>query len=310
MPDRATPPDPNSWREEPTSCPLCGETRPRSLGRRGGLAHRARLGSVANVVRCRDCHLVYCSPALKPLDNPYAVYTGGEYFAGKEQAAKIESGRKLAGKAQALLGRTGNLLELGCGRGELLLAAAEAGWFVQGVEMTAQFASEAASRGIPIESSSIETSVQLDRQNQFDVVYLAAVLEHLYDPVACLQRIHRALTPGGLVFIDVPNECSLRTRIGNLYMRLRGRDWAVNLSPTFPPFHVVGFCPKSLRRALAMAGFEIAELEVVRWPDALPSRDGGWGALEGAGSRVVNALADAAGDGDGIVCWARKPISP
>jgi hypothetical protein len=75
------------------------------------------------------------------------------------------------------------------------------------------------------------------------------LLEHLYDPADCLRRVH----DGGLVFIDVPNECSLFTRLGNAYMRLRGRPWAVNLSPTFPPFHVVGFCPSSLRRLLRRA---------------------------------------------------------
>jgi hypothetical protein len=29
--------------------------------------------------------------------------------------------------------------------------------------------------------------------------------------------------------------------LGNLYTRIRGRDWRVNLSWTFSPFHVVGF---------------------------------------------------------------------
>lgn len=251
---------------------------------------------------------MYCHPVLKPVGNPYSAFAGDDYFAGHEEATKIESGRILASKAQALLGRKGNLLELGCGRGELLWAAVDAGWSVSGVEMTPQFADVAVSRGVHIESSTIEASALLDKEGAFDVVYLAAVLEHLYDPVTCLKRIRRALKPGGLVFIDVPNECSTRTRLGNLYMRLRGRDWAVNLSPTFPPFHVVGFCPKSLRHALSIAGLDVVELDVVRWPDALPPRPGLWSMVEKAGAKAVNSLAAAMGDGDGIVCWARVPL--
>ncbi len=94
---------------------------------------------------------------------------------------------------------------------------------------------------------------------EWDVILLAAVLEHLYEPMPVLRRVRDALRPGGLVYIDVPNECALYTRVGNLYQRLRGRDWAVNLSPTFPPFHVVGFCPESLKRALQTAGLRDGE---------------------------------------------------
>lgn len=241
-----------------------------------------------------------------PLGNPYAAYAPGEYFVGCDREGKLASGRRLAAEAEGLLGRKGTLLELGCGRGELLEAAAKEGWSVQGVEMTACFSADAMSRGISIESSSIERSKLLERDGAFDVIYLAAILEHLYDPVACLKQIRRALAPGGLVFIAVPNECSVWTKLGNLYMRLRGRDWAVNLSPTFPPFHVVGFCPRSLRHALAEARIEVADLRVEKWPDALPTRPGFWSSVEGIGARVVNRLGDLIGDGDGITCWGRR----
>jgi len=264
------------------------------------------LGTTTWVLRCQTCHLVYCRPTLKPLGNPYSAYAAEDYFSGHERQEKLKNGRVLIEKAEKLLGRKGSVLELGCGRGELLEAAAQAGWAVHGVEMTDQFADEAASRGITIEKSSLESSTLLDREGAFDVVYLAAILEHVYDPVTCLKRIRQALSPGGIVFIDVPNECSLRTRIGNAYMRVRGRNWAVNLSPTFPPFHVVGFCPQSLKYALAAAGIEVVDLQVVRWPDALPARGGFWSSLEGLGSKAVNGLGNLLGDGDGIVCWGRN----
>lgn len=301
--------NPAFWKAEPAACPVCGATTRKVLGRRGGDAHRAGIGTPAQIVRCKECHLVYAFPTLKPLGNPYAAYEGEEYFASHDPVAKLENGRQLIAKAEQLLGRKGRLLELGCGRGELLGMAAEGGWTVAGVEMTPQFALAASARGIEIETSSVEESALLERKASFDVIYLAAILEHLYDPVRCLQRIEKALVPGGLVFIDVPNECSVRTKLGNVYMRLRGRDWATNLSPTFSPFHVVGFCPTSLERALAAACMEIAEMSVVRWPDVLPPRSGFWGVVEGSVSRVLNRVAGIWGDGDGIVCWARKPIS-
>lgn len=297
------------WKESFEPCPVCGSSRHSRLGRRGGDAHRARLGKATNVVRCHECHLVYCLPRLEPLTNPYAGETANGYFDAHDSAEKLNRGRGLIEIAQSHLGRKGpgRLLELGCGRGELLGAAAERGWSAYGVEMTPEFAAVARSRGVHVEMASVETSQTLEGEAEFDVVYLAAILEHLYDPVACLKRVRRALAPGGVVFIDVPNECSIRTRIGNGYMRLRGRDWAVNLAPTFPPFHVVGFCPTSLRRAVQAADLRVAGLRVVRWRDLLPSHAGLWGRLESLGSAGVNALAGLMGDGDGIICWARRP---
>lgn len=69
------------------------------------------------------------------------------------------------------------------------------------------------------------------------------------------------------------------------YEGLRDRDWAMNLSPTFPPYHVVGFTPKSLRRALRATGFEVVELAQ---PAALAD-----GALPAAQRRRVSRTARA-----------------
>ena len=297
------------WRSSIGPCPICGSTLYRRLGRRGGEAHRANLGAATWVVRCRDCHGVYCHPTLEPIGNPYSQHSAEEYFAGQEALSQMEAGGQLIAKAETLLMRPGarKLLELGCGRGDYLAGAAKQGWSVFGVEMTPEFASVAARKGVQVEVSSVETSTLLQRENEFDVIYLAAILEHVYRPIECLKQVHRALVPGGVVLIDVPNECSLRTRLGNLYMRARGRDWAVNLAPTFPPFHVVGFCPVSLRRALSLAGLDEVELNVVKWRDMLPTRSGFWGGVERLGSAGVTGVAGMIGDGDGIACWARKP---
>jgi hypothetical protein len=80
----------------------------------------------------------------------------------------------------------------------------------------------------------------------YDVVLLPAILENLYTPMQTLRRAYHALASRGLIYVEVPNEGLLTTIAANLYRRLQGRNWAQNLSPTFPPYHVVGFTPKSL----------------------------------------------------------------
>jgi SAM-dependent methyltransferase len=292
---------PVAWRAEERPCPACGADAFRVLGRRGGSAHRDGAGVETRVVRCRACHLVYQRPTLLPDGNPYAAFAAEEYFAIHGAADRSAIGARLAERTERLLGRRGRLLELGCGRGALLAGARRRGWQVRGVDMTPGFA-ERAEAGVEIEVAPLESARSLDER--YDAVWLAAVLEHLYDPARCLARVRAALVPGGVAFLDVPNECGLRNRLGNLYMRLRGRDWAVNLSPTFPPFHVVGFCPRSLTRLLHASGFRVAELTQEAWKDALPPRRGAWGRLESAGHRAAISLGLRLGSGDGISCWA------
>jgi SAM-dependent methyltransferase len=290
------------WREEMRPCPICGSSRSRVLGKRGGSSHHAGLGQATTIVRCRACHSVYPRPMLLPSGNPYARHEPGEYFHAHKASRKIKTGRALARMAKRWLGGTGRWLELGCGRGDLLAGAAQEGWTVSGVDMTPAFADCAP--GVEIEIAPLERAESLNSSH--DVIVLAAILEHLYDPVACIERCHNSLVNGGLLFIDVPNECGLWTRAGNAYLRFRGKKWCVNLSPTFPPYHVVGFCPRSLRQLLTQAGFEILHLSSPPWRSTLPRA-----LLFGRqiDEWLVNLLLRASGlfgMGAGLFCWARK----
>ena len=294
-----------NWRPETRPCPLCGTEAYAALGRRGGTAHRSGQGVETTIVRCGGCHAVYPRPFLLPERNPYEAHASDDYFAAHAPQDKAAAARWLVDTARQKLGRTGRLLELGCGRGETLAAAKAQGWAVRGVEMTAAFAARA--EGVDIEVAAVEQAKSLDET--WDVVLLAAILEHLYEPAECLARIRKALVPGGLLYIDVPNECGLWTRAANAYFRLRGRDWASNLSPTFPPYHVVGFCPASLARALRAHRYEIVHLKTHRWRNELPAGDGLIGKIERRAADLVLSLGARLGMGAGITCWARAPIT-
>jgi SAM-dependent methyltransferase len=294
-----------AWRAEVRPCPVCDSGRYATLGRRGGAAHRAGLGVETSVVRCRGCHAVYPRPFLLPETNPYHSYAADEYFAAHGLQEKVERGRSLARTAAAIRGGTGLLLEIGCGRGELLVGARQEGWSVRGVEMTPEFATHVRDQGIEVEAAPVETCRSLDAR--YDAIFLAAIVEHLYTPRQTILRCAEALLPGGVLFIDTPNECGPWARFGNFYQRLRRRRWAVNLSPTFPPFHVVGFCPASLRHLLRSCGLEAAKLSPYPMKNQVPARPGLLGRVEQAGANAVLSMGPWFGTGDGILCWARKP---
>jgi SAM-dependent methyltransferase len=296
------------WRFEDRDCPICGQSRTTAipLGRRGGAAHQLALGCETGIVRCRKCHGVYPLPMPLPVGNPYLDHPADAYFRGYDSDRKVTAGTALARRAERILGTKGRLLEIGCGRGGLLRGAANAGWDVRGIEMTETYAGIAAGEfGVSVEVSPAETAASL--REEWDVIILAAILEHVYDPRALLARVHGGLRRGGVVFIDVPNECSFYSRAGNLYFHLTRKDWAINLSPTFPPFHVVGFCPASLRWALGKTGFLPVQFELYRMESCFTPRGGGVKAgIEAAGLRMSLVLGQLLGMGAGITCWARR----
>ncbi len=204
-------------------------------------------------------------PTLLPEGNPYSDFDPSEYFVGHDPARKVELASVWLGRRKRSSAQPGRMLELGCGRGELLCGAARRGWVVAGVDMTPGFVAEARSAfGVEVEEAPVETCQSLDRT--WDAILLAAVLEHVYEPMALLQVGSRSLcAPEGRCSSTSRTSARSTLDSGTSTMRLRGRDWALNLSPTFAPFHVVGFCPKSLRYALGDArGLEVVAMDPLR----------------------------------------------
>jgi SAM-dependent methyltransferase len=288
-------------------CPVCGVPPARRLGRRGGAAHRRHLGVECEIWRCGRCELIFPDPMPVPLGGSEQHYrqSADDYFEHHSPDAKRQSALALLKRARQLNGGPGRLLDIGAGRGELLLAARQDGWAVAGIEPSTNFADYAEhNSGVEILRQPVEQC--RFPEASFDVVVLSAVLEHLYRPAETLSEVARILRRGGAVFIDVPNERGLYFRVGNLYQKLRGRDWVVNLSPTFSPFHVFGFGPPSLRALLARHGLKPSDWRVYGGRIMVPALDGPLGFLEPLAARAITALSRHGSLGTHIETWALK----
>jgi len=288
-------------------CPTC-ETPPSVfIGKRGGASHREGLGVESEIWQCKRCSLIFANPMPVPeggLGQHYNV-DADEYFQGHDKNEKLESAADLVRQAETLLGRKGKLLDVGTGRGEVLIAAKELGWTVEGVEPSATFADYCEQRtGAKIWRQPIEETEIPD--GEFDVVILAAVLEHLYNPNEIMAKVARVLKTGGLLYLDVPNEAGLFFRVGNLYQKLRRRDWCVNLSPTFSPFHIFGFSPRSLRALLSKHGLAPKVWKVYGGTSMVPADGGIRAKLESQASRAVTAISNLGEMGTYIETWAEK----
>jgi SAM-dependent methyltransferase len=293
------------WTDQ--NCPICEVEPAKFVGRRGGAAHRNGLGVETEIWKCGKCGLVFPNPMPFPKGGLGQHYDVGadDYFAAHDKDTRLKNAEKLVAEAESVIGRKGRLLDIGVGRGEILIASKNRGWEIEGVEPSTTFADYAEQRTgakiwrQPVEDSEIQPG-------SFDVVVLAAVLEHLYDPDQIIGKISSVLTKGGLLYVDVPNERGLYFMVGNAYQKLRGRDWCVNLAPTFPPYHIFGFGPRSLKVLLSKHGLKPEVWRVYGGTSLVPSNRGLAGKIESLGSKLVTAISNLGEMGTYIETWARK----
>ncbi|MBI1737089.1 MAG: class I SAM-dependent methyltransferase [Candidatus Rokubacteria bacterium] len=275
------------------SCPLCGSgTPPRWLGIRGNREHAnadpdATPHLWTNVVRCRACDYFYTCPEIAEgpaLERAY--YDDPERYAAFAPASAPAVVRARLAWIERVCGR-GSLLDVGAGKGEFVHEAIRSGWRAAGIEPSPRFCAHARKRlGVELRCGSLEDVAALD-EGPFDVATLSHVLEHVERPIDFLRAVARHLTPGGRLFVEVPNCDALLLRAADVYFRLRRRAWSSRLSPLHPPFHRFGFSTRSLRFALARAGFRVVAVRTFAGAD----RGTGHRLMPGAQRLASRALA-------------------
>jgi SAM-dependent methyltransferase len=143
--------------------------------------------------------------------------------------------------------RGGALLDIGCGTGNFLAAAQEAGYRVTGIELdgnAARFAKErlGLQRVLPLTISEFAAQQQPEL---FDVVTFFEVLEHQAAPVEFLRNVRACVHSGGMIALSVPN----RERW------LTGPDVL-----DYPPNHFLRWNVTALEKFLDMQGFEVVSI--------------------------------------------------
>ncbi len=153
------------------------------------------------------------------------------------------------------------LLDVGCGNGDFLLNAREAGWDATGIDPDPEAVATATQRGLDVSVGSIDLFA--GKSSCFDAITLSHVLEHLHDPQRVIAAAHRLLKPGGVIFVDTPN-------IDSQGAALWGKNWRGLEAPR----HLVLFSLAGLVGLLQGAGFANVETKrrtAVRKPIYLAS---------------------------------------
>lgn len=163
------------------------------------------------------------------------------------------------GKAAAILalaGPSGKILDVGTGSGMLVRQLVQVGAARENVyanDFTAEVLAPLAEEGFRTIVGLAET---IDVEEQFHVICLNQVLEHLANPVQVVARLASLLVPGGCLFIETPSTDGLDCRLFQ-----RGYWGGYHI-----PRHFSIFNESSLRRLVGDAGLEVAEVRYLASP--------------------------------------------
>ena len=149
------------------------------------------------------------------------------------------------------LERGGEVLDLGCGRGELLALLGARGVTARGIDSSEEMVRRCREQGLEAKVADLMDALEHTPEGSLGGVISLHVIEHL--PASLLPRLAalawRALRPGGVLILETPNPMSLVVGARNFW-----------LDPTHQrPVH-----PKLLSFMMEQAGFDPIEVLELR----------------------------------------------
>jgi 2-polyprenyl-3-methyl-5-hydroxy-6-metoxy-1,4-benzoquinol methylase len=163
--------------------------------------------------------------------------------------------------------RPRGMLDLGCGyRADLLTAVHKDLSTAVGVDLAVDH-DHGATHGLTLVDGEIVAILDTFDAGSFDYITMMSVLEHLPDPQAALNGIHRVLAPGGMAVCHVPTWLAkpvlevLAFRCGISTEGIDDHRTYYHIAELWPMAIRAGFRPVSTKMRYSMLGFALrAEL--------------------------------------------------
>ncbi|MEZ5669623.1 MAG: class I SAM-dependent methyltransferase [Alphaproteobacteria bacterium] len=218
------------------SCTLCGSAALPAVYTPRGTAR----GLGVHV--CAGCGLVQSLPRRATAPRRPASVSGGADWGNVRYGKAFRVADTMAALRATLDGRAPRrILDVGSNRGAFLAAARDA-WPQAGLTAVEPdervVADYAGMDGLTLHQRPVE-EVPLPAAG-FDLIHCSHTLEHLADPFAVLAALARALAPGGVAYLEVPNLDTI--------------DRADLVEEWFIDKHLYHFSPATFAAGIARAG--------------------------------------------------------
>jgi 2-polyprenyl-3-methyl-5-hydroxy-6-metoxy-1,4-benzoquinol methylase len=201
-------------------------------------------GSVNHIYLCDSCSVVTNLSAFA-FDESLQAHASATYYKLDDEdtaeiAPLIDSHQGLVAYATRFLGGAEgrSLLEIGTGRGTLLVAAKRLG-YRQAVGVDLNLATfEALKARFPVDDDIVVYKDIEEIRERFDCVVMWHTLEHIPEPRAYLEKVALRLKEGGILFLQVPQY----------------------YQPYICSTHYHFYNEPSIRKLMAATGFQVLEL--------------------------------------------------
>jgi len=154
------------------------------------------------ILGCPNCGFGQTDPMPADL----SVYYETGYYGSRHSFTETFCNQRVGIVRDLMRGRTGSLLDIGCGQGTFMLAARQRGWNVCGVDVQIETAQ---AQGLRVWS----TLEEANDAAPYDCITLWHSLEHLPDPQESARAIRNLLAPNGILIVAVPDARGLQARV-------------------------------------------------------------------------------------------------
>jgi len=224
-------------------------------------------GDRISIYQCAACGLEMAAPCATWTGDTYPAQG---YYLAFDHAEALARLRHPSGL---------RLLELGCGDGLFLEAAAGLGHRVTGLDFARPAVERARGRGLDARLGDVAAlRNDLPGAETFDVVALFQLLEHVADPDALFGDLAGVTHAGSRIFVGVPAPRRFSRAVGHAE-RIGSTDYW-----DWPPQHVLRWTPPALAAFLGRHGWEVESVRAepfslrgaAAYIAAVDGRRGGW----------------------------------
>lgn len=152
------------------------------------------------------------------------------------------------------------ILDVGCGFGALGEELQKRNNVVYGIDLSKYAISVAKSRmemAFVTDATDIENLPSEIKNEKFDLIIFADILEHIYNPLELLQKYSCFLKPNGQIITSIPNVATWNVRFSLLFGSFTYKD-----TGTLDRTHIRFFTRRTAQNLIQNAGYKIIRLDI------------------------------------------------
>ncbi len=224
------------------NCPICENVGNRKIKIKN---QDAKAKELASAFQCRNCSSIFVEDYQKDrtylYDETYSPWSEDKDYV---ISSKIYTFKKqLSILLPHINPANKKLLDSGCAKGYLMMAAQELGFDAYGFDISKSAIKEGKKIfGKKLFCGTLEKAKY--KKEEFDVITMTDILEHLSEPDKFMKNINRILKKDGLILIITPNSDSFTRKV-------LGKNWY-----QYKNEHIIYYSKKGLTNLLEKNGFK------------------------------------------------------